>query len=53
MPIGKTVVWEYAMEQHYSTKHAGIHPPAHFMIRPLERAAMGKIKLLDAANVPA
>jgi hypothetical protein len=47
------VVWKYAMEQHYSTKHAGIDLPAHFMIGPLERAAMGKIKPLNAAAVPA
>jgi hypothetical protein len=37
------------MEQHSSTKHAGI---AQFMIGPLERAAMGKMELLDAADVP-
>jgi hypothetical protein len=23
-PICKTVLWKYTMEQHYSTKHAGI-----------------------------
>jgi Pyruvate/2-oxoacid:ferredoxin oxidoreductase delta subunit len=52
-PICKTMVWKYVMELHYSTKHAGIDLPTHFMIGPLERAAMGKIKLLDAAAVPA
>jgi hypothetical protein len=52
-PICKTVVWKYAMEQQYSTKHAGIDLPAHFMIRPLEKAAMGKMKMLHAAAVPA
>jgi hypothetical protein len=41
------------MEQHYSTKHAGFHLPAHFMIGLLVRATMSKIKLLDAAAVPA
>jgi hypothetical protein len=46
------MVWKYVMELHYSTKHAGIDLPAHFMIGPLERAAMGKIMLLDAAAVP-
>jgi hypothetical protein len=48
-----TVVWKYAMEHHFCTKHAGIDLPAHFIIGPLEKAAMGKIKLLDAATVPA
>jgi hypothetical protein len=43
------VVCKYVMEQHYSTKHAGIDLPAHFMIGQLERAAIGKIKLLVAA----
>jgi hypothetical protein len=29
-----------AMDQHYSTKHAGIDLPAHFMIGPLERSVV-------------
>jgi hypothetical protein len=52
-PINKTVVCKYAIEQHYNTKHAGIDLPADFKIGPLEMAAMGKTKLLDAAAVPA
>jgi hypothetical protein len=40
------------LEQHLSTKPAGIGLPAHFIMGPLERAAMGKIQLLDAAAVP-
>jgi hypothetical protein len=40
------------MEQH-CTKHAGIDLQAHFMIGPLEKVAMGKINLFDAAVVPA
>jgi hypothetical protein len=42
--IRKTGVWIYTMEEHYSTKHAGIDLPAHLMIRQLERASMGNIK---------
>jgi hypothetical protein len=41
------------MEQHYSTKHAGIDLPAQFMIGQLDGAAMGKAKLLYASAVPA
>jgi hypothetical protein len=44
---------EGCMEQNYNTKHAEIDLPAHFMIVSLERAVMGKIKLLDSAAVPA
>jgi hypothetical protein len=34
-PICKTEVCRYAMEQHYSIKHAGIDLPAHFTIGSL------------------
>jgi hypothetical protein len=46
------MVRKYAREQQYSTKLTGIDLPAHFIIGPLGRAAMGKIKLLEAAAVP-
>jgi hypothetical protein len=47
------VVWKHAIEQHYSTKHASIELLALLMIRRLEWAAMGKIRLLNAAVMPA
>jgi hypothetical protein len=47
------VASKHTTEQYYHTKHAGMDLPAHFMIGPLERATMGKIKLLDAAAEPA
>jgi hypothetical protein len=51
--ICKAVVWKYAIEQHYSTQPTSIDLPAHFMIGKPERAAIGKIQLLDSAAVPA